>query len=162
VVSVRPLAVWLAPQWLLIRAARGAIHCDATRSYEFSSPAVRRRFLDRDIRGEDFYPEGLLAGLGADITTGELLWHQAPSRKGRVKGCDLHRPPWIRGGYRAMHGRGLGREGGEGIGYGKEIYGVRETKREAGAEEAGRKLGRGLHFPESSRPGREILLSGSA
>jgi hypothetical protein len=82
VVSVRPLTVWLAPQWLLIRAARGVIHCDAARSYEFSSPAVRRRFLDRDIRGQDFYPEELLAGLGADITTGELLWHQAPSRKG--------------------------------------------------------------------------------
>jgi hypothetical protein len=48
--SVCRLAVW-APQCLLVRAASGAIHCDSARKYEVSSPAVRRRFLDRPSVG---------------------------------------------------------------------------------------------------------------
>jgi hypothetical protein len=74
-------------------------------------------------------------------------------------GCDLSRPLWIRGRYRAMHVRGSGREGAEGIGNGKATDEVRDGKPEAGAEDAGRQLRRGLHFPESSRPGREIRLA---
>jgi hypothetical protein len=63
-VSVRRLAIWLAPQWLLVRAARVATHGDAARSDEASSPAVCRRFLDRAICRKEFYLEVLVARLG--------------------------------------------------------------------------------------------------
>jgi hypothetical protein len=81
--------------------------------------------------------------------------------QGRVgRGCDLPRPSWIRVGYRAMYVRGPGREGGEDIGEGKAIDGVHEAKPEAGAEDAGRNIRRGLRFPESIHLGREIIFAG--